>query len=65
MFAFAAPRVAGKKWEETKEDELTVSLAGPVSRLTGKERETLMAATGQKEFFDILNQAGFFYLTAK
>ena len=65
MFAFAAPRVAGKKWEETKEDELTVSLAGPVSRLTGKERETLMATTGQKEFFDILDQAGFFYLTAK
>ena len=61
IFAFVASRAAGKKWKETKEDELSVSLAGPLSRLTVQERETLMTATGQKEIYDILDQAGFFF----
>ena len=60
IFAFVAPRVAGKKWEETNEDELSVSLAGPLSRLTEKERETLTAAADQKDIFRIFNKAGFF-----
>lgn len=64
IFAFVAPRVAGKKWEETGEDELSVSLAGPVSRLTAKERETLMTAASQKEIFDLFGQTGFFCLAA-
>ena len=61
IFASVASRAAGKKWKETKEDELSVSLAGPLSRLTVQERETLMTATGQKEIYDILDQAGFFF----
>jgi uncharacterized protein len=65
IFAFVAPRVVGKKWEETKEDELTVSLAGPVSRLTEKERETLMTSTSQKEMFDIIKEAGIFFSEEK
>ena len=64
IFAFVAPRVVGKKWEETKEDELSVSLAGPVSRLTEKERETLMTTTSQKEMFDIIREAGIFLAAA-
>ena len=60
IFAYVAPRVVGKKWQETKEDELSVSMAGPVSRFTGAERETLMSTTNQKEMFEIVQSAGFF-----
>ena len=65
IFAFVAPRIIGKKWEGTKEDELTISWAGPVSRLTEKERETLMASVSQKEIFDICNKAGFIFPAEK
>ena len=63
IFAFAAPRIAGEKWEETKDDELSVSLAGPLSRLTEKEREILMTATDQKVIFNILQKTGYFLST--
>ena len=53
-----APRIVGKKWEETGEDELSVSLAGPLSRFNGAERETLMTTTSQKVMFDLINDAG-------
>ena len=65
IFAFVAPRVVGKKWEETKEDEFSVSLAGPVSRLTEKERETLMTSTSQQEMFDLIKEAGIFFSEEK
>ena len=58
IFAFVAPRVVGAKWEETGEDELSISLAGPLARLTEAERETLMTATHEKEMFAIINEAG-------
>ena len=61
IFAYVAPRVVGKKWEETKEDELSVSLAGPLSRITAAERETLMTSTSQKEMFNIIKGAGIFF----
>jgi uncharacterized protein len=60
IFAFVAPRVIGQKWEETKEDELSVSLAGPILRLTEKERDILMTSTSQKEIFDIIKKTGLF-----
>ena len=44
---------------------MTLSLAGPVSRLTEAERETIMATTSQKEMFDVIKKAGFFLPTAK
>ena len=53
-----ASRIVGKKWEETGEDELSVSLAGPLSRFTGAEREMLMTTTSQKVMFDLINEAG-------
>ena len=59
IFAYVAPRIVGKKWEETKEDELSISLAGPLARLTEAERETLMTSTNAKAMFDIINEAGF------
>ena len=64
IFAYVAPRVVGRKWQETKEDELSISLAGPVSRLTGAEREKLMTSTSQKEMFDILKEAEIFLSAA-
>ncbi len=61
IFAYVAPRVVGKKWEATKEDELSISLTGPLARFTEKERETLMRTTSQQEMFGIIKQAGFFF----
>ena len=61
IFAFTASRVAGKEWEKHLEAELTLSLAGPVARLTEAERATIMATTSQKEMFDIAKEAGFFF----
>ncbi|MER2138628.1 MAG: radical SAM protein [Succiniclasticum sp.] len=73
IFAFVASRVAGKEWEKRCADaaagkagmdacagELTLSLAGPVSRFTEAERETVMATTSQKEMFDIVKATAFF-----
>lgn len=60
IFAFVAPRIAGKKWEETKEDELTVSLAGPILRLNEQERSILMATTSQEEILGIIRKSGLF-----
>ena len=64
----ADDEMARRIWREAcarrGEDELSVSLAGPVSRLTAKERETLMTAQSQKEIFDLFDQAGFFRLAA-
>jgi uncharacterized protein len=73
IFAFVASRVAGKEWEkrcaaaaagkagmDACAGELTLSLAGPVSRFTEAERETVMATTSQKEMFDIVKATAFF-----
>jgi uncharacterized protein len=73
IFAFVASRVAGKEWEkrcaaaaageagmDACAGELTLSLAGPVSRFTEAERETIMATTSQKEMFDIVKASAFF-----
>ena len=64
IFAYVASRVVGVKWQETKEDELSISLAGPVSRLTGAEREKLMTSTSRQEMIDIIREAGIFLSTA-
>ena len=58
IFAYVAPRVVGKAWEETKEEELSVSLAAPLSRFTEAERETLMTTTSAKVMYNLINEAG-------
>lgn len=58
IFDFVASRVVGKEWEENHGNELTLSLAGPVSRLTEKERETIMKSRSQKEILMIAKAAG-------
>ena len=64
IFAYVAPRVVGKKWEETQEEELSVSLAGPLSRFTEAERETLMTTTSTKIMFNLISEAGVLPATA-
>ena len=58
IFAFVASRIVGKKWLETKEDELSVSLMGPLSRITEAERELLMNSKSQKEILDVIREVG-------
>ena len=73
IFAFTASHLAGKEWEkrcaaaaagevcmDACAGELTLSLAGPVSRFTEAERETIMATTSQKVMFDIVKANAFF-----
>ena len=72
IFAFVASRVAGREWEkrcaaaaageacmDACAGELTLSLAGPASRFTNAERETIMSTTSQKEIFDIVKATAF------
>ena len=58
-FAYTVSRVAGRRWEDTGEEELTLSLAGPLSRLTEEERARLMASGSPNEIMEILCSAGF------
>ena len=65
IFAYVASRVVGRKWQETKEDELSLSLLGPISRLTEAERKTLMNTMSQKEVFKIVQEVGMFLSSAE
>ena len=57
---YLASRVAGREWEKNHQEELTLSLAGPMSRLTEADRKTLMETRSQKEMLDIIEKAGIF-----
>ncbi len=59
IFAFVAPRIAGEAWAKGKEDELSLSLAEPLSHLTEAERQTLMESRSQKEILEIVKSAGY------
>jgi uncharacterized protein len=65
--------VGGKEWEkrraaaaageasmDTGAGEMTLSLAGPVSRFTEAERKAIMKTTSQKEMIEIVQEAAFF-----
>ncbi len=47
----------GRKWEETKQEELSISLFGPLSRLTDSERNTIMTSASPKEILETLSRA--------
>ncbi len=49
IFEYAASRAIGRKWEETKKESLSISLSGPLSRLTAAERETIMTSSSANE----------------
>ncbi len=56
---YVASRAAGRAWEENHTEELTLSLAEPVSRLTEKDRKTIMESRNLKEMMEIIENAGF------
>ena len=60
VFSFVASRVAGKEWEKNHDEEMTLSLAGPLTHLTAAERETIMTTKSQKEMFGIVQALGLF-----
>ena len=60
IVAFVASHMAGAEWEKNHDEEMTLSLAGPLSRLTEAERETIMTTKSQKEMFGIVKELGLF-----
>lgn len=58
IFNRVAPLIAGVHWQEHHEKELSLSLAGPLSRLTENEREIIMTAKSQKEIFELAKTTG-------
>ena len=61
IIQFVAARAAGADWEKNHQEELSLSLAGPLSRLTEKDRKTIMETRSQKKMMEIIKKAGFFY----
>lgn len=60
MFDFIASHVIGSHWNKTREEELSLTLKEPLSRLTAQQRETIMNTGSSKEIMDILKTAGLF-----
>ena len=58
LFNFLATRAANEHWKNHHESELSLSLLEPLSKLTEKERETIMTSKSQKEIFDIAKKCG-------
>ena len=58
-FDQVASHVAGRRWEETGETELSASLRGPLDRLGERERETLLSTRDANEMLELLKAAGF------
>ena len=60
IVAFVASHLAGREWEKNHDEEMGLSLAEPLSRLTAAERETIMTTKSQKEVFGIVKELGLF-----
>ena len=58
IFNLVASLLAGAHWQEHHEKELSLSLAGPLSRLTENEREIIMTTKSQKELFELAKTTG-------
>ena len=58
IFNLVASLIAGAHWKKHHEQELSLSLAGPLSRLTQKEREIIMTTKSQKEIFELAKTTG-------
>ena len=56
IFAFVASHMAGVEWEKNHDEKMSLSLAGPLSRLTAAERETIMTTKRPREIFGIYNK---------
>jgi len=55
---FTASRIAGAEWEKNHQEELSLSLAGPLSRLTETDRKTIMETRSQNAMLNILESTG-------
>ena len=53
IFSFVASHMAGAEWEKNHNEEMTLSLAEPLSRLTAADRETVMTTKSHKEIIKI------------
>ena len=60
IVAFVASHMAGKEWEKNHDEEMTLSLAGPLSQLTAAERETIMTTKSPREILRTLQTSGLF-----
>ena len=60
IVAFVASHLAGAEWEKNHDEEMSLSLAGPLAHLTAAERETIMTTKNHKEVIDILQELGLF-----
>jgi hypothetical protein len=58
MFDFIASHVIGSHWNKTREEELSLTLKEPLSRLTAQQRETIMNTSSTKELMGILKATG-------
>ncbi len=62
---FVISRVCGADWEKNHQEELTLSLAGPVSRISEADRKIIMETRSQKEMMNILEKTGFTFKKEK
>ena len=60
VFNFVASRLAGRYWQKNREEEMSLSLAETLSRLSQKERETFMTSNSRKEIFELAKETGIF-----
>ena len=57
-FNFVASRLAGAFWNKNHQEELSISLAEVLNRLTDAERETLMTTQSRNEILNIIKGIG-------
>ena len=62
---FVISRVCGADWEKNHQEELTLSLAGPVSRISEADRKIIMETRSQKEMMNILEKTVFTFKKEK
>ncbi len=60
MFDFTASHVIGAHWNKTHEEELSLTLKEPLSRLTEAQRETILNTDSRKEMLAVLKTTGLF-----
>ena len=60
IWNYTASRVSADEWARRGDGELTLSYAGPLSRLTAAQRERLRTTNSRREIFATLLALGFF-----
>ncbi len=56
IIEYVASRAIGRKLEETKQEELSISRFGPFSRLTELERNTIMTTASSKAILETFSR---------